>query len=300
MWTWNDGTELYHHGILGQKWGHRNGPPYPLDAKRHSASEKKAGWRKSLNKDLPESSQKKFKLTDKQKKALIIGSTAAAAALLVIGGVYLHRSGALNNLIIKGKDFTGLQYDQESDGYIDSSLTSKNLSTIHKIVSKMNPTNNRHNCNSCFAAIEANRRGIPVNSIDRGKHGIKTKELMKAFKGYNPKWSKSIGVDDEEKAKYIMNYILSNAKEGDRGSLGFTVKTKGIAKILSMNHNMHWEILNGNIILSDGQNKRMHYDHNEILSFITKHFYLNNFSYGIVSDCEIIYDELYKITEKET
>lgn len=40
--------ELSHHGILGQKWGKRNGPPYPIDAGDHSASEKKAGWRKSL------------------------------------------------------------------------------------------------------------------------------------------------------------------------------------------------------------------------------------------------------------
>lgn len=40
--------ELYHHGIQGMKWGHRNGPPYPLDPEDHSASEKKAGWRKSL------------------------------------------------------------------------------------------------------------------------------------------------------------------------------------------------------------------------------------------------------------
>ena len=39
---------LSHHGILGQKWGHKNGPPYPLDAKDHSSSEKKAGWIKSL------------------------------------------------------------------------------------------------------------------------------------------------------------------------------------------------------------------------------------------------------------
>lgn len=43
----NDG-ELYHHGILGQKWGHRNGPPYPLGDKDHSPREEKAGWRKSL------------------------------------------------------------------------------------------------------------------------------------------------------------------------------------------------------------------------------------------------------------
>lgn len=40
--------ELYHHGIRGQRWGRKNGPPYPLDAADHSAAEKKAGWRKSL------------------------------------------------------------------------------------------------------------------------------------------------------------------------------------------------------------------------------------------------------------
>ena len=44
---WRD--YLAHHGILGMKWGHRNGPPYPLGAEDHSAAEKKAGWRKSLS-----------------------------------------------------------------------------------------------------------------------------------------------------------------------------------------------------------------------------------------------------------
>ena len=41
--------ELMHHGVAGQKWGKRNGPPYPIAASDHSASEKKAGWRKSLD-----------------------------------------------------------------------------------------------------------------------------------------------------------------------------------------------------------------------------------------------------------
>ena len=40
--------ELTHHGILGQKWGKKQGPPYPLNPSDHSASEKKAGWKKSL------------------------------------------------------------------------------------------------------------------------------------------------------------------------------------------------------------------------------------------------------------
>ena len=36
-------SDLQHHGILGQKWGKRNGPPYPLRAGAHSAAEKRYG-----------------------------------------------------------------------------------------------------------------------------------------------------------------------------------------------------------------------------------------------------------------
>lgn len=34
--------EFYHHGILGQKWGVKNGPPYPLSGGDYTSSEKKA------------------------------------------------------------------------------------------------------------------------------------------------------------------------------------------------------------------------------------------------------------------
>jgi len=50
---------LAHHGILGQKWGRKNGPPYPLEPKDHSASEKKAGWTTSLKEKHAEKKRKK-------------------------------------------------------------------------------------------------------------------------------------------------------------------------------------------------------------------------------------------------
>lgn len=118
--------ELYHHGILGQRWGRRNGPPYPLGAGDHSPSEKKAGWRKSLdngngkadngsrNRKADQSNKVKIirqtgktyhrGLTPEQKKALAIGATAAGLALATYGA---YKLGYLDKLQDLGKSYAG-------------------------------------------------------------------------------------------------------------------------------------------------------------------------------------------------
>lgn len=41
-------NEIYHHGVKGQRWGVRNGPPYPLKPADHSQEERKQNWARSL------------------------------------------------------------------------------------------------------------------------------------------------------------------------------------------------------------------------------------------------------------
>ena len=112
-----DEQYLSHHGILGQRWGKRNGPPYPLGAEDHSAREKKEHWRRSLSKDSPakesEKGQKKAEsgggkskkngLSDNQKRAIKIGTAALATALATYGAYKLVKYGKLDGMIERGR-----------------------------------------------------------------------------------------------------------------------------------------------------------------------------------------------------
>ena len=93
---------LYHHGILGQKWGVRNGPPYPLGAKAHSASERKAEWRKSLDKPaggIDRRGRKRYTSYKtsgrKLSKVVKFGAVATVAALATYGA---YKAGYFNDL----------------------------------------------------------------------------------------------------------------------------------------------------------------------------------------------------------
>ena len=72
-------NELYHHGIPGQKWGTKNGPPYPLDKATH----------KAIIKNAVKESQKENPLQKKEIANLVAMETVSlgAFALLAVNPV---------------------------------------------------------------------------------------------------------------------------------------------------------------------------------------------------------------------
>lgn len=92
---------LAHHGILGQKYGVRNGPPYPLDAKAHSAAERKAGWKDSLEGKNPE------KYASRRKAVQEAGKKAAGVARKVSTGD-VGTGARLATSLLRGSGLPGL------------------------------------------------------------------------------------------------------------------------------------------------------------------------------------------------
>ena len=172
---------LQHHGILGMRWGKRNGPPYPLGASDHSASEKKAGWRKSLDGGSEEKSKSSFRLSDKQKKYLKIGAAVAVAGLAAYGAYKLGSSGVLDGYVSAGRKAAGSVIDISSADEIVTSQTSnlsngiKRLEKPESLTDTLRNTNpyrgneeGANNCSLCGIAGFLRRNGYDVKAGNTG------------------------------------------------------------------------------------------------------------------------------------
>lgn len=220
---------LQHHGIKGQKWGDRNGPPYPLDKSDYSEKEKKA---------MSSESSGKKGLTDSQKKAIKIGAVATRVALTDVGGYTLYKTDALNGLVSIGK----------------KSLPG-NLGGV------ANPLNLHDNCKDVAEAQIKRWLGVDASAV-AGKNTVDgdLHKLVEVRK-YNPDGIKWIGGDTGVAASpsgdslgRVTKAILKGAKEGDCGIIGIGWDTSKVPISGDVKgHAFNWYVSNGKVLFSDDQ-----------------------------------------------
>lgn len=271
MWKWNDGTELYHHGILGMHWGIRRyqNPDGTLTA---------AGRRRYTEDDTrtktAESQQKsKSGLSDKQKKALKIGAAVAITALAAYGGYRLAKSGKLDGLMDAGKRrVTGILGDVSEKSTSASSSGLKMLDhkeSVEEAVSKANTTRNLKNCYNCVTATTLRMCGIDATAksdTQMGK-GRAFEDICKVFK---VKEEEILHVTSPDVGRVQRN-ILRKFKEGDVGAIGFTWSDRNLGE----GHTMNWTIRNGRVEFMDGQVGK------------TNDFLMKYLSYGLDKNHEV-------------
>lgn len=283
-------NHLEHNGILGMKWGVRNGPPYPLGSGQHSKSEIKAGYKKSLGGKKNENlygrkttvdnadhkgskSDKKFELTDQQKKYLKTGAIVVGAAVATYGLYKLGSSDKLGDIGLKGSAAVDriLKRNRGAGDFINSvedlsistgfGINSKSLS-IAESCKKVNPgyaSGNMEYRANCFSAVTADilnrtNKGTgldvvarPATSDELHKNGMSFVDLLKPYDG-------SITEDliiKKDKIVDAKNSVASEIVQKCNGENGFGIIRLRGKEDSSVGHYIKWEIENGECIFSD-------------------------------------------------
>lgn len=260
--------ELAHHGIIGQKWGHRNGPPYPLDASAHSKAEKEAMSSKSGSSSSDSGSGSDSKsskssssddisagkdfVTNQKKEGWSDVDPATQAALIELGVLTTALAvGAASSKISEVKERKRLDkklddmYEKRDfktladvprfpEGYeVDTEL---NMQVVNPGYPKEGTTSN---CMLCTTAMIMREKGYNVcaNKIDEG---LFEKNLDRAFTG-DTKFKK-LKLNDTDQ---IYDKL---AKEGDGAYGNLTVQFW-----IGGGHSVFWKVENGECRIYDGQ-----------------------------------------------
>ena len=276
---------LAHHGILGQKWGKKNGPPYPLGYNDHSSSEKKAGWEDSLvsygseskrTKKLRENAEYYDRVLEYDKKAGKGNEFEPYKETIEKKHGEAHKKLETSKQKDKAKGLTGEPDETElrmkkhpTNADVDmkkvNSGPSRNFKTLYDPGVTMN-------CMNCTAAYELRRRGYDVVA-KKAIQGHDVEYIQKCFPGaelkplhgYNSKKGSETSYlraalgQNKELASAVEKKLLKEGN-GARGSLLMRYGKRS-------GHSVNYEVTDGKLILRDCQTGTKYSNASELLRY---------------------------------
>lgn len=189
---------LAHHGILGQKWGHKNGPPYPLGASDHSASEKKAGWRESL------AEKKKKRQGIKYKKEMQRLQT----------NIEYHKRERIRPLYVAESEVGARGLHKDIDKYRKAAKVASGIEDMHLLNAEMEYDKTLNGLIKAYGSDEFMK--LSNRSIERGQKKIdrlfdETKTMTESYERHK-KWNDE-KIESSDKKAISEKSILPNKKE---------------------------------------------------------------------------------------
>lgn len=273
---------LKHYGIPGMKWGERNGPPYPLDYNSKSTSERRKEKVYSDGQNLEterSNNRREWKLTDKQKKILKIGTATAVAGLAIYGGYKLDKLHLKNNLSKSALNCIKSEEELEAVSY----YTQMYYRSINSIL-RTGSYGDEDDPLAKVLSSEARKR-IPLitSVIDRSR----TSRNMTVSRRVNSV-SSMFGVSDEELYDLISNGKFKGMKFTDKGFCSTsTFKGKNVSTMFG-DTVLHIFVPKGSkgIFLGGNTNISSNSHESELLlqrgsSFVVKNYKLTN---GVITD----------------
>lgn len=262
--------EIYHHGIKGQKWGVKNGPPYPLDSSKSTGSRLKTNEKQGL------SALAVMAIVEFGIPAAILGLTQSIRAVYT----KVHLSSKQKAEYIKNKakqqKLKDLRNNTEVDKETGLRLKKNKNSTMEEDMDAVNFYRGQRfksgrtytNCAYCTTAYDLRRRGFEVRakSSDFATHelgGVTNEQILSWYK--NPKKvdfklpEKYDQWDNKTTASVIKKELLKQP-DGSRGNMCVRWKYGG-------GHSVAYEIKNKKVIILDTQANQK-YEGKEVDKFL--------------------------------
>ena len=172
-------------------------------------------------------------MSDKQKKAIKIGTAVAVAGLATYGGTKLAKSGRLTKTADAGKNAVKGLLSKEADSSPKS---------VKEWIKDINPTGSDTNCRAASMATVLRLKGIKAEAMDVPGGSI-SDAVNTCFKD-----AKVIEMYTPTKER-IEHHILKKYGEGASGILGAVFH----GTFTDQAHAITWQVKNGTVKYIDGQ-----------------------------------------------